>query len=176
MEIIDGFSIKDMQKKDIPEILALQERIIREDNFDLLWFYPLSEEELDQIVEGPSGMAIGALAEGRLIAFRAGCFKGNEYDEITGLLGSPYTEIPCFLMNGVFVDRAFRGNHLQQVLTKVCIERCRKSGIETFLATVHPDNIASVKSLIKLGFSERARKMLFDGTYDRLILVKEKIE
>ena len=174
VETINGFTVRDMLKKDIPEILALQEKVIGEDNFDLRCFYPFSEAELRELTEEPAGMAIGAFAEGKLVAFRAGCFSGSEYDEITGALGSPYSEIPCFLMNGAFVDRAFRGNHLQQAMTELCIERCRKLGIETFLAVVHPDNVSSIKSLTNLGFSERARKMLFNGTYDRLILVKEK--
>lgn len=172
-ELKEEYTIRDMLKTDIPVILALQEKIIREDGFDLRWFYPFSEAELEELVEEPAGIAIGASAGGRLIAFRAGCFSGSEYDEVTRALGSEYTKIPCFLMNGVFVDRDWRGNHLQQKLTELCIERCRKRGIETFLAVVHPDNVSSVKSLKNLGFEERTRQMLFSGKYDRLILVKE---
>lgn len=175
MEILEGLTVRDMQTSDIPDVLALQERIIGAEDFDARWFYPFSEEELDQLTEGTEGMAIGVWAEGRIIAFRAGSFSGSEYEEITDTLGSPYTEFPCFLMNGAFVDPAFRGKHLQQVMTELCIDRCRKLGIHTFLAVVHPDNISSIKSLKNIGFSERTRKLIFGGTYDRLILVKEKL-
>lgn len=174
LEINKDYSVRDMLKTDIPEILTLQEKSLGGNGFDPRWFYPFSEEELSEFVEEETGMAIGVFAEGRLIAFRAGCFSGSEYDEVTRALGSPYRDIPCFLMNGVFVAPAYRGNHLQQALTEQCMERCGKLGIGIFLAVVHPDNASSVKSLGNLGFEVRLRQMIFDGKYDRLILVKEK--
>lgn len=173
LKIKTDYTVWDMIKKDIPEILALQEKVLGGDGFDPRWFYPFSEEELKEMVETAAGMTIGVFAEGELIAFRAGSFSGSEYDEITRILGNPYTDIPCFLMNGVFVDPAWRGNHLQQALTEQCIARCRERGIGTFLAAVHPDNIYSIKSLKNIGFEARTRQMIFNGKYDRLILVKE---
>lgn len=174
--INEDCTVRDMRKPDIPEILMLQEKVLKEDGFDLRWFYPFSEAELEEVAGEKAGMAVGAFAEGKLIAFRAGNFTGSEYDDIIRILGSPYTETRCFLMNGAFVDPAWRGRHLQQTLTKLCIERCRKRGIGTFFAMVHPDNVSSMKSLKNLGFTERTRQMLYGGKYDRFILVKEKFE
>ena len=170
---MEDYTIRDMRKADIPGILALQEKILRADGFDLCWFYPFGETELEELTEEPTAIGIGAFAEERLIAFRAGCFSGDDYNEITRVLGSPYKETPCFLMDGVFVDPAWRGRHLQQALTEMCIERCREKGIGTFLAAAHPDNLSSIKSLKNLGFTERTRQMIYGGKYERLILVKE---
>ena len=170
-EIKETFFVRDMMKGDVAEILALQDKILHEDGFDPRWFYPFSEEELKVLVGKNTGISVGAFMEGRLVAFRTGCISGEEYDEITRNLGSPFTEISCFLMNGAFVDKAYRGNHLQQMLTEQCIARCRKRGIETFLAVVHPDNLPSIKSLKKIGFIERSRQKIFNGKYDRIILL-----
>jgi GNAT superfamily N-acetyltransferase len=171
----EAFFLRDMVKSDIPEILALQEQILREGDFDHQWFYPFSEEELKELVDEKNGIFIGAFAGDRLVAFRAGCFSGEEYDEITGALGSPYTETACFLMNGVFVHKDYRGHHLQQTLTEECMKRCEEIGINTFLSVTHPENRASMTSLKNVGFVERSRQMLFHGKYDRVILVKEEI-
>lgn len=166
------YTLRKMMHCDIQEILELQERVLNGCSFNSEWFYPFDEEELCEIVGGES-IAIGVFVDERLIAFRTGCFSGHEYDEITGVLGGKYKEVPCFLMNGVFVDKDYRGNHLQQKLSDHCVEVCREMGIDTFLSVVHPDNSPSIKSLKSIGFSEVKRQMLFDGRYDRLILVKE---
>ena len=171
LEIEETFFVRDMKKGDIVDILALQDRIFREDSFDPRWFYPFSKKELEEFLGEETGISVGAFMEGKLVAFRTGCISGEEYDEITRALGSPYTETDCFLMNGAFVDKTYRGNHLQQMLTEQCIVRCRKRGIETFLAVVHPDNLPSIKSLKKIGFIERSRQKIFNGKYDRIILL-----
>lgn len=167
--------VRDMMKNDIPKILALQDKVLGGSGFDSRWFYPFSGEELNEFIEEEAGISIGVFSGERLIAFRAGCYSGSEYDEITRILGSPYTEIPCFLMNGVFVDEEYRGHHLQRSLSEMCIARCREIGVETFLSVVHPDNLPSIRSLKNIGFEERTRHMIFDGKYDRIILVREGI-
>lgn len=167
--------VRDMTKNDIPKILALQDKVLGGNGFDFRWFYPFSEEELNEFVGEKAGISVGVFAGEQLVAFRAGCFSGGEYDEITRILGNPYIWIPCFLMNGVFVDEAYRGHHLQQMLTELCIGRCREIGVETFLSVVHPDNLPSIRSLKNIGFEERTRQMIFDGKYDRIILVREGI-
>ena len=167
-----NYVLKDMEESGIGEIMGLQDQILADQGFDLEWFYPYKAEELKEILEDDS-IALGVYVDGRLIAFRTGSFSGEEYEEITDALGGKYKEKPCFLMNGVFVDKAYRGNHLQQKLSEHCIERCRKKGINTFLSVVHPDNISSIKSLKNVGFKEEKRLMIFHGSYDRLILVKE---
>lgn len=167
-----SYVLKDMKENDIREILELQNKILTDQDFDLKWFYAFDEEALEEVFEDDS-IALGVYIDDRLIAFRTGSSSGKEYEEITNALGGSYTKKPCFLMNGVFVDKAYRGNHLQEKLSEHCIEQCRKSGINTFLSVVHPDNISSIKSLKNIGFKEEKRLMLFNGSYDRLILVKE---
>jgi GNAT superfamily N-acetyltransferase len=170
--INNGFFVRDTRKEDIPGILAAQEAVLRAADYDPQWLYPFCKEELEELME-EGAVSIGAYAEGSLIAFRAACFSGHEYEEITRALGSPFTDIPCLLLYGMFVVPAWRGRHLQQKLTELCIDRCKERGIGTFLATVHPGNDPSLKSLKNLGFQVRAKKMLYGKEYERLILVKE---
>jgi RimJ/RimL family protein N-acetyltransferase len=170
----ESCEIRNMEVSEIDEILKLQEKILYRDSFDLEWFFPFSKEELEEILEQKNAIALGVFVNGKLVAFRTGGSCGAEYNEITRTLGSHFTEVPCFLMNGAFVENAYRGNGLQTMMTEYCMEECLKKGIKTFVALVHPDNKPSIASLKKAGLTERTRQMVFDGKYDRLILVKEE--
>ena len=169
-----AYYMRDMKETDIGEMLRLQKKVFMEDNLDVLWFYPFNEEELINILQIDNNIVIGIFVKERLIAFRVGCCCGSEYQEIVSALGSKYTEIPGFLMNGALVDRRYRGNKLQQMMSQYSIERCREVGIKTFFTAIHPDNTSSIKSLTNIGFEVRARKMLYNNKYDRTILVKEE--
>ncbi len=166
------YTLRNLEISDVPVILELQDRVMT-GGFDPRWFYPFGEQELMELVESDN-IAIGVYIEEKLIAFRAGCFSGREFEEIISVLGEKYKERPCFLMNGVFVDKAYRGNHLQRKLSEYCMELCRGKGIQTFFSVVHPHNIPSVQSIKSMGFEERKRQMLFDGNYERFIFVKER--
>ena len=166
--------LKRVGSADIPEILALQERIFDADGFDSQWFYPFSREELVALAGEEDSILVGVFAGQKLIAFRAGCRSGEEYKEIVETLGGKYRTIPCFLMNGSFVDSDYRGNNLQQTMTEYCVKCCETKGIETFFTTVHPENTASITSFRNLGFKEKETRTLYGGKYNRIILVKEK--
>jgi GNAT superfamily N-acetyltransferase len=162
-----------LEEESIADMLQLQEKVLSHGHFDLLWFYPFNEEELIEIIAVDSNLVLGIFIEQDLVAFRVGCRQGREYDEITGALGPPYTKTPCFLMNGVFVDPAYQGNHLQQKMSAYSVRQCERQGIRTFLTAIHPDNVPSIKSLENIGFIKKKRTLLYHQKYDRVILVKE---
>ncbi|MDD3199095.1 MAG: hypothetical protein PHV71_03540 [Eubacteriales bacterium] len=168
------YYMSSMKEVDIGEMLRLQKQVFMEDNLNVLWFYPFKSLELKSILKIENNIVIGVFVRERLIAFRVGCCCGREYQEIVSALGGRYKEIPCFLMNGAFVENRYRGNNLQQMMSQYSIDRCREIGIKTFLTAIHPDNASSIKSLTNIGFEVRARKMLYNNKYDRTILVKEE--
>lgn len=159
----------------VDSMLKLQEEVLKDGSFDCRWFFPFREEELEEILADENSLVLGIFAEDTLAAFRVGCTDGKEFREISKALGGIYSEGEAMLLDGVFVKKEFRGNHLQQVMSSYTIEACEKRKINAFMTAIHPENIASIKSLENIGFQRKARAMLYGGKYDRVILVKETI-
>jgi len=168
--------MRTMQETDIDTMLQLQKKVLESPDFNADWFYPFPRKELEELMEMRDSIILGIYVGERLAAFRVGCCAGAEFEEIAETLEGKCTKTPCFLMNGVFVDKDFRGNNLQQMMSEYTIERCKENGVETFITAIHPDNTASIQSLKNIGFKEKKRQTIYGGNYDRVILVKEKTD
>lgn len=161
---------------DIPQMLAVQEFVLQQEDFEPSWFFPYDEAEFQRVISTEGSLLPGIFVEGRLIAFRVGCPGTGEYSDIPDILGPPYSRGPTYLLNGVFVDPAYRGNHLQQLMSEYTIEQCRRRKVRYFATAIHPDNMASLRSLEAIGFEIATRTRLYGGRYERCILVKELSE
>lgn len=159
--------------EDIEMMLRLQDEIIGCKGFDISWFYPFCCDELKEIMNIKGNLVIGVFAEKELVAFRVSCICGEEFKEIAHALGDIYEEGKAMLLNGVFVKNDFRGNNMQQIMSQYTADECEKHGIKVLMTAIHPDNIASIKSLENIGFKKKKRAMLYEGKYDRVILVKD---
>lgn len=69
----------------------------------------------------------------------------------------------CAHIDSVCVRPAYRGNGLQKLLVREGEARLTEMGIPHFLATVHPENAASLKSLLALGYQIGATKDKYGG-------------
>lgn len=167
------YRMNPLKSDQIPAMLVLQQEIFETGGFDLRWFYPFREEELEEILEDPANLVLGVYVEEKLVAFRVSCGSGTEFEEVIEQLGGEYQTTPCFLLNGALVGHQYRGNNLQQLMSEHTVNWCRERGIQVFVVTVHPDNAPSIKSLENIGFIKRKRTLLYNQQYDRLILVKE---
>lgn len=78
----------------------------------------------------------------------------------------------CIELSNGAVDIKYRGNNLYTKMAKkaekLIMNRYNKKYI---LATVHPDNIASLKSLLKIGYKIICKSKMY-GNLDRYILLK----
>lgn len=162
--------------EDIEKMLKLQNDIFEEGGFNKAWFFPFAASELEAIIEGKGNLATGIMVDDEIVAFRISCVRGKEFLEISQILGGAYKEGEGMLLNGVFVKKNYRGNHLQQIMSRYIIEVCEKRGIEVLMTAIHPDNVASIKSLENLGFKRKERAVLYDSRYDRIIMVKENCQ
>lgn len=71
------------------------------------------------------------------------------------------------------VSEAFRGYGLQKRMIKEALEILKLKEFLFYLATVHPENTASLKSLKEFGFKEIGRLIKYGGM-ERLLLFRDK--
>ena len=91
-------------------------------------------------------------------------------------------EIPKHeLASSIELDNAgvlpkYRGNHLQEslILKAESIMKERDNSIKYSYATVHPDNLASLKTLEKAGYKKYKEKLMYGGKI-RYIMRKELV-
>ena len=79
-------------------------------------------------------------------------------------------------MDNAGVLAKYRGNHLQMslILKAESIMKERDNGIKYSYATVHPDNLASLKTLEKIGYKKYKEKLMYGGKI-RYIMRKELV-
>ena len=79
-------------------------------------------------------------------------------------------------MDNAGVLPKYRGNHLQEylLLKAESIMKERDNGIKYSYATVHPDNLASLKTLEKTGYKKYKEKLMY-GVKIRYIMRKELV-
>lgn len=79
-------------------------------------------------------------------------------------------------MDNAGVLPKYRGNHLQEslILKAESIIKEKDSSIKYSYATVHPDNLASLKTLEKAGYKKYKEKLMYGGKI-RYIMRKELI-
>ena len=75
-------------------------------------------------------------------------------------------------MDTIVVLPEFRGRGLQKAMLEYSEKQMKISGYKDLMGTVHPDNIASLKSFISSGYVIEKTKIKYDG-YLRHILRKK---
>lgn len=159
------------KKEDLQEILHMIKKI-----YEALpckdWF-SLDEDEILLRYMEQEGFALKATFHGEL----AGVFivrterLGKEnlgYD--LGFSESQREKVAH--MEIAMVKEAWRGQGLQAKMMKEAEEILRKMDIRYLLGTAHPDNKASAKSFLKMGYEEKMTKEKYGGLL-RCIFCKE---
>lgn len=168
MEIL----IKEATVNDIGEIIKLKREIW--DKLENKDWYVISGTD-SNCLRGElenNGIILKALDCGKIIGFIIMCNSLAKENEIVKKLHLENEVNMCIeLCNGA-VDAEYRGNNLYTEMAKkaeeIIINRYEKKYI---LATVHPDNLASLKSLVKIGYKVICKTKMY-GNLDRCILIK----
>lgn len=162
-------TIELLTERQLPELMALQEKVItflERPEF----LQPLTKEEFLNILNG-NGMLAGAFKEGRLIAFRAMLNPGDDDEHLGTDIGIPQQELSSVLYSEVScVDPEFRGNGLQTILGRWLLEKVQD--YRYVCTTVAPFNIPSLKDKFALGMAIGALKMKY-GQKLRYVLWKD---
>ena len=114
------------------------------------WFMPFSEENVEKLFDERSTLVVyGCFIDGELAGVSLFDFNQAEFAELAEKLGVATKK--GAELGGSMVYPAFRGQNVMYDINQALIKKAKEMNIEYFVATAHPDNIASNSSLKKLG-------------------------
>ncbi len=164
--------IKEATISDIDEIVKLKKKIW--DKLENKQWYVIESTDsnfLKKELEN-KGLILKAVDDNKIIGFFIIC---NTLTKENPIIKKPHLENNvnmCIELGNGAVDIEYRGNNLYTKMAEkaeeIIINRYDKKYI---LATVHPDNAASLKSLIKIGYKVVCKTKMYDDL-DRYILLK----
>lgn len=147
-------------------------RVIADNLQNSKWFIPFSQENLlHTFDEGSSLVVYGAFVDGVLACISLFDMNWAEYEEVALAVGVDKQKKGAEL-GGCMVLPSFRGKNLMLEVNKELKTVAKKMGIEYFVATAHPDNVASNRSLQKLGM-EQKKTIIRCGEYLRNVYFLE---
>lgn len=113
------------------------------------WLIALTDEEIDNIFDNKNAVIYGMVEEKKLLAMSGLFFDESDFLEIIKLLKIENCKVAEIAECMTFPK--YRGNNYMLKINLSLLQKARKLGFEYVIATAHPDNIASNKSLQKLG-------------------------
>ena len=135
------------------------------------WFMPFSEENVEKLFdEGSTLVVYGCFIDGELAGISLFDFNEEEFAEMSKLLG--VDDKKGAELGGSMVLPAFRGQHIMYDINQALIKEAKEMGIDYFVATAHPDNIASNSSLKKLGMEYKTTITRANGYLRNVYLLK----
>jgi ribosomal protein S18 acetylase RimI-like enzyme len=161
-----AFEMRHLANRDLPQIMALQDMILKRlTRTDLLEAF---SREFMQSHIGTNGLIIGTFVQHKLIAFRNVYFP-DVTDREWNLgydigLDAPEDLRQVANLQMICVHPAFRGNSLGRRMNAHAIAIIRQMRRHTHLcATVSPYNYWNIRILLKSGFTIRTLKEKYNG-------------
>lgn len=126
------------------------------------WYRKRYKDSLFLGIFLPEGGELSPPNGNPLIAFmRTSLSKDSEYAEI---LGFPKEQAALAAdVDDALVREGFRGNRLMQLMLEVVECVCEAMGKVWMLASVHPDNLASLRSFLQKGYRIERKCLLYEG-------------
>lgn len=135
------------------------------------WFMPFSEEVLETLLNENSPLVVyGCFIDGTLAGVSLFDTTYEEFAQLVEILG--VTDKKVAELGGSMVLPEFRGQHVMYDVNVALMQAAREMGIEYFVATAHPDNIASNSSLKKLGMELKTTITRAGGYLRNVYLLK----
>ena len=124
--------------------------VIRQNLDNPLWFMPFSKENLVNTFRDNSSLTVcGAVVDNKLACVSVFDKDESEWSELCDAVGIKSKKVAE--LGGSMTLPEYRGQGLMQKVNLALIEIAKEQGLEYLVATAHPDNIASNKSLAKIG-------------------------
>lgn len=169
------FIIKEGSINDIKEIIEAIKYL--HDIIENTEWYAIGLADYDKILDklNDEAIIVKALYNNELAGFLLAERHINPNGELAKEI--PKDELSSSIeMDNAGVLPKYRGNHLQEslILKVESIIKEKDSSIKYSYATVHPDNLPSLKTLEKVGYKKYKEKLMYGGKI-RYIMRKELI-
>lgn len=165
-------TISTLKEEHLDQIISLQEEVVKTiENKD--FYFKTEDSEFKEIITNEENICLGYFNErNELIAYgifvKPSPLKNyaldiNLEEELLPLVGH---------IDSTIVHPNYRGNALQKYLIEAIEEKIDRSKFSVLCSTVHPENKASLKTSLKLGYKIKGEKEKYGGLR-RYILMKE---
>lgn len=167
---MENLIIKKLSKKDMAEIMTLQE-IVYSEMPDQTHYICFDKKELKDSFK-TKGLSLGVRHnDGSLVAYSLMLHKGTIYEkEIAESLGINEKEL-CY-HESVVIREDYRGRGLQRRFMLMSEKHMKERGYKAIWCRVHPDNVYSRTNIEKQGFKLYKEVVAWMG-YPRCLYVKD---
>ena len=150
-----ALSIRKAFIDDYDSIMLLQDDVICNMS-NKKWFCPSTSQEIKTFLENPQDYFALVVAHGEMIvAFACLILNPSSCEDLYRDLKDNNIEVKTdkyCIFETVFVSPRYRGYSIQRTLINELCDLAFKNGKRSICATVHPDNIYSMKNFEKSGF------------------------
>jgi RimJ/RimL family protein N-acetyltransferase len=153
-------------KAELEELITLTESTIKHSD----WWLPISDISRQHFFDEEWTCFYGGFLNEKLISASALFFNENEFGESRDKLGIGTCKIAE--IGRCMVNPENQGNNLMFKINSILYSIAKEKEIQYLIATAHPDNLSSCKSLEKLGFV-RKNTILKNSKYLRNIYLAE---
>ena len=143
--------IKTLNIKDEKNYLELIDDVVNNMENKSWFIQPTAEEQKNWFLEKDKFLTLGFFDNKKLVGASSFVFGVEGMEDVLKFINITSQKVceigPCI------VCKEFRGKNIMLKLNQKLLKLAKERGIEYVVATAHPDNVASNKSLQKLGLS-----------------------
>ena len=145
--------IKKLDCNDLPAVRHVMD-IVRGSLANDSWFIPMSEETMEGMFSCNTTLTVyGAFVDGILAAIALIDTDVDEMADLTTAMNLPSNT--GGELGACVVLPEYRGQHLMHLVCSHLVTVAKDMGLAYLVASAHPDNVASNRSLKKLGMEHR---------------------
>lgn len=150
----------------VSEYINCRDKIL-EDMLNSEWLGDMTKEDIEYLLKNNSRIWMWYHKKNFVSSMMMIPASENDIKE----LGLEYNYLDVVEYGPMMVNPKYRGNNLQLQMLEEMEKYCRGVGFKKAICTIHPDNDASIKSVVKNGFRLIGKKKFNRGL--RNIYVKE---
>ena len=159
--------IRQLTEDDESDYFELIETIEGQLDNELFWL-PISATSRDHFFDDEWTTVLGLYENEKLVAASSLFYNSNEYGESASIIGLGPSAGKIAEIGRCMVLPAHRGDDYMLLLNRKLLDMAKKRHVDTLIATAHPDNKGSCRSLEKLGMKKEGFAIK-NGSYPRNI-------
>ena len=137
---------------------------------DEKFWLPISKTSKEHFFDNEWTYLLGAFTNGEPVGAAALFFNENEWGESRRTIGIQSTSIAEF--GRAMVRSDFRGRGIMNLIATELVKVAKEIPVDYLLATVHPNNVPSQKTVKMMGM-EKAGFCVKNGGFERDIFLRE---